>query len=309
MMVDIEEIIARQAGLISQRRSRMGYRIRGMKPSDVVAVVRIANQSFLETARISSLMGRRFAQRMKESRECLFVAESDDGEVVGFVVGSCEGERATIGWIAVHPKHQGKGIGGMLLGAVESRAREKGIYVVETGTPFARKFYEKYGYRCVEIHRSMLLELVGKGISIPEGLGIRVVILDDLDWVMDFIGDEEEWLRFLDAYFSAYGRDAEKAIAVSSEELVGVAIGETNEVCSELVKLSYLFVRDEEKAMDVLSCLVYVTSTRGCRWFGVELPVKGITEGELESRGWEDARFPFFWTKYRMRKELPLGPK
>ena len=282
----------------------MGYRIRQMRPSDAVAVVRIANQAFLETARLTSLMGRRFVQRMKGDRDCLFVAESDDGEVVGFVIGSCEGGRATIGWIAVHPGHQGRGIGGMLLEAVEGKAMERGIRVVETGTPFARTFYEKYGYRCVEVRRSMLLELVGREISIPQGLGIRAITLHDLDEVMDLIGDEGEWLRFLDAYFSAYGRDAEKAIVVSSGELVGVAIGETDEVCGELVRLSYLFARDEGRAMDVLSCLVYVASARGCRWFGVELPVKGVTEEELESRGWEDAKLPFLWTRYRMRKEL-----
>ena len=129
----------------------MGYRIRQMRPSDAVAVVRIANQAFLETARLTSLMGRRFVQRMKGDRDCLFVAESDDGEVVGFVIGSCKGGRATIGWIAVHPGHQGRGIGGMLLEAVEGKAMERGIRVVETGTPFARTFYEKYGYRCVAV--------------------------------------------------------------------------------------------------------------------------------------------------------------
>ena len=283
----------------------MGYRIREMRPSDVVAIVRIANQAFLETARLTPLMGRRIAQRMRGDRECLFVAETDGGEVVGFVVGSCGEERATVGWIAVHPRHQGRGIGGILLEAVERKAMEKGISVVETGTPFARSFYEKYGYRCVETHRSMLLELVGREVSIPEDLRIRVITLDDLPEVMDFIDDEDEWLRFLDAYFSAYEKDADKAIAAFCEqEMVGIAVGRTEEVCSELITLAYLFVRDERRAMDVLKALAYVASTRGCRWFGVELPIKGITEAELESLGWEDAKLPFFWTRYRMRKEL-----
>jgi ribosomal protein S18 acetylase RimI-like enzyme len=276
-----------------------------MKPSDVVAVMRIANQAFLETARLTSLMGRRFAQRMRGDRECLFVAETDEGEMVGFVMGSCKEDRASIGWIAVHPNHQGRGVGGMLLEAVERRAMEKGIRVVETGTPFARTFYEKHGYRCVGIRRSMLLELVGREVSAPEDLRIRVITLDDLAEVMDFIGDEEEWLKFLEAYFSAYERDADKAIAVLSEEgMVGIAIGRTDELCGELVTLAYLFVKDNRRAMDVLRSLAYVASTRGCRWFGVELPVRGITEAELESQGWEDAKLPFFWTGYRMRKEL-----
>lgn len=284
----------------------MEYRLREMKPSDVVAVVRIANQSFLETARLGWLMGRRVVQHLISNCKWLFVVEDNRGEVVGFVVGGCRGERATIGWIAVHPDHRRRGIGGMLLRAVEDRAREMGIRMVETGTPFARSFYEKYGYKCVGIERSMILELVGRPISIPEGIQIRTVMLNDLSMLLKFMEDENEWLRFADAYFEAYESDPEKAILVISEEgeILGVAIGKRNRICSELMVLSYLFVKDEKDAIEVLNSFAYLASSRGHRWLGVTLPVKGITEELLEGMGWQDAKLPFFWTKYRLRKEL-----
>lgn len=282
----------------------MNLRIRQMRPSDVVAVVRIANQAFLETARLGWLMGRRAVHRLMEDRECLFVAEAG-GEVVGFVVGGCSGDRATIGWIAVHPDYWGRGIGGMLLGAVEEVARRKGIGVVETGTPFARSFYEKHGFRCVGVDRCMVLELVGRAISLPEGVRVRTLMLDDIGSLIELMG-EEEWLRFSRAFFSAYEDDPEKAIMVTSKEgtTLGVAVGENDRTYGELVTLTYMFVGREGDAMKVLDSMAYLASSRGHRWFGVRLPLEGTSQEELEGRGWEDAKLPSFWTRYRMRKEI-----
>ncbi|MCX7778562.1 MAG: GNAT family N-acetyltransferase, partial [Armatimonadetes bacterium] len=94
-------------------------------------------------------IGKAFVQWMQRHRHCMFLAETEDGEAVGFLIGRCDGDKARIGWIAVHQTHWGRGVGGMLLSAIEQCAIERGIKVVETGTPFARTFYEKYGYECV----------------------------------------------------------------------------------------------------------------------------------------------------------------
>ena len=284
----------------------MKYRIRQMKPSDVSSVVRIANQSFLETARLGWLIGYRIVQRLMSNRECLFIAETDRGDLAGFVVGELKDNKAVINWIAVHPSHRSRGVGGMLLKAVEEKAREKGIRIVETGTPFARPFYEKYGYKCVDIRRSMLLELVGRSISIPKGLRIRTIMLEELPMLLDFIGDENEWLRFAAAYFEAYESDPEKAILITNKnnEILGVAIGRSEKICSELVTLSYIFAKKKEDTIRILNSLAYLASSHGHRWLGISLPIAGITEEQLKRAGWQDAKLPFFWTMYRMRKKL-----
>lgn len=285
----------------------MPYRVRQMQPSDVFSVVRIANQAFLEMARPSWYIGKAFAQWMRRHRHCMFIAETEGGEAVGFLIGRCDGDRACIGWIAVHPSHWGRGVGGMLLSEIERCATNVGIKVVETGTPFARAFYEKYGYKCVGIRKAMVFELVGRKIEMPHGLQIRTITLDDLPKLLNVIGEENEWLQFLEAYFSACEGDPSKAAIVSEiaqQNCIGVAIGNADAVCKDLVILSYLFSAGEGRAMDVLRAFVYFISTFGHRWVGIRLPIRGISEEELEADGWQDAKLPYLWTCYEMRKEL-----
>jgi len=286
----------------------MKYKVRQIKLSDVFSIVRIANQSFLETARLGWLIGRGVVQQLMRNRECIFIAETNRGDPAGFVVGALKDDKAIIRWISVHPSHWRRGVGGMLLRAVEEKAREKGICVVETGTPFARSFYEKYGYKCVDVRRSMLLELVGRSIPMPEGLRIRVLMLEDLPMLLDFIRDENEWLRFAAAYFEAYKSDPEKAILVTREDsgILGVAIGRSEKICSELVTLSYIFAKKKEDTIRILNSLAYLASSHGHRWLGISLPIAGITEEQLKRAGWQDAKLPFFWTMYIMKKKLKV---
>lgn len=55
--------------------------------------------------------------------------------------------------IAVHPNHQGRGIGGELLKPVLKKAKEeKNDVLVFTQDPRNRAFYEKYGFKLIEEH-------------------------------------------------------------------------------------------------------------------------------------------------------------
>ncbi len=284
------------------------YTIRQMEPRDLVDVVRLSNQAFLETARHTWKMGQRFADRMRTSRDALFLAEAGDARVVGFAIGQCDGSRASLSWIAVHPDHAGKGIGGMLLGALEDRARDKGISFVETGTPFARSFYEKKGYRCVGVRTSLLKELAGAAIPLPCGARVRPVMLDDLSTTLGLIGDEDEWLRFIHAHSTAVERDPDLSVLVESDAgnrgLLGVAVGRKNTTCEELIALSYMHALDGSNALDVLNALAYLCSCRGHRWLGVSLPLRGVDEKALRACGWQDATLPFYCTSYSMQKRL-----
>lgn len=287
--------------------SRPRVRIRPMRLEDIISVVRIANQSFLETARLTKLMGQRFAHYMRQWPDWLFVAETFEGRVVGFIFGSLEGEaHASIHWIAVHPEFQGMGIGGMLLKAIEEKAMGLGLKAILTGTPFALRFYEKYGFKCVGIRRRLVLELVGKSLEPPEGLESRPIALEGL---RDFIPlmNREEYLRFLSAYFSVYESDPDKALAaLADNRIVGILIGRRNEVYPDLVTLDCIFVKDSAYAYSMLKLFAYRASTGGYRWVGVELPIPYLEEGELLKEGWQDARLPSFWTGYQLRKDLHL---
>ena len=286
----------------------MAYKIRQMEPRDLVDVVRLANQAFLETARHTWRMGQRFAERMRGSREALFIAETQDARVVGFAIGQCDGPRASLSWIAVHPDHSGKGVGGMLLASLEDRARDKGISRVETGTPFARSFYEKHGYRCVGVRTSLLLELVVSAIALPRGIRIRPVMLDDLSATLGPIGNEDEWLRFVEAHSSASERDPDLSVFAEPDDgrgdLIGIAVGRKNTTCEELIALTYLYAFDASRALDVLNAFAYACSCRGHRWLGVGLPLRGVDEEALRAGGWQNAALPFYCTSYTMQKDL-----
>jgi ribosomal protein S18 acetylase RimI-like enzyme len=286
----------------------VAYGIRQMQPRDLVDVVRLSNQAFRETARHTWRMCQRFADRMRGDREALFVAEAEDGTVVGFSIGQCEGDRASLSWIAVHPDHSGRGVGGMLLGALENRAREKGIPVVQTGTPFARPFYEKHGYRCVGVRRSLLLELVGTAVPLPRGIRVRPTQLDDLSATLGLFEDEEEWFRFVEAHAGASERNPDLSLSAESDsdrrDLLGIAVGRKNTTCEELIALTYLHAFDGPRAQDILDAFAYACSCRGHRWLGIGLPLPGVGEEALRSRGWQDAKLPFYCTSYTMQKVL-----
>lgn len=75
-------------------------------------------------------------------------------KVVGFVTYRTTKVNATIGLIAISPKHQGEGIGSQLIHAVENKLAETGINCLQIPTQLkneqACNFYKKLGYSPVE---------------------------------------------------------------------------------------------------------------------------------------------------------------
>jgi GNAT superfamily N-acetyltransferase len=79
---------------------------------------------------------------------------AEEGEVVGFVHASPNGETATLARLYVRPGRWREGVGSRLLDAVESRLRDRGVWLVRllvlASNDRARGFYEARGYAPVD---------------------------------------------------------------------------------------------------------------------------------------------------------------
>jgi ribosomal protein S18 acetylase RimI-like enzyme len=78
------------------------------------------------------------------------VVLQDEGELVGSVMIGYEGHRGWINYLAVHPDHQHRGLGRLLMGEAERRLRELGCAKVNlqirASNTAAIEFYRHIGY-------------------------------------------------------------------------------------------------------------------------------------------------------------------
>jgi len=101
----------------------------------------------LVSARVEQLLGR--------DAEILLVAQSDDGDVVGWVHGSERlllesGRQCELAGLIVHADVRGRGVGRMLVAAVEAWASARGLEQISVRSNVTRAdshpFYERIGY-------------------------------------------------------------------------------------------------------------------------------------------------------------------
>jgi predicted N-acetyltransferase YhbS len=110
-----------------------------MKSDDFDAVVRIDEKVF--NARRQEYYELKF-EKLVQSKDYVpasLVAESEDGALVGFVMGELyigeygiSQERATLDTIGVDPNHQHKGIGEQLISAFVDHLRTLGVKKINT---------------------------------------------------------------------------------------------------------------------------------------------------------------------------------
>jgi ribosomal protein S18 acetylase RimI-like enzyme len=97
----------------------------------------------------------------------VFVVEDDDGTLLGWADVDEHGAR-----VAVHPDHEGRGIGTLLRGATEARMRELDIPVRQIVVPANRAAVEHLravGYEPVEVHQRMraAIDAVPAPLAVP----------------------------------------------------------------------------------------------------------------------------------------------
>jgi ribosomal protein S18 acetylase RimI-like enzyme len=85
----------------------------------------------------------------------LFLVGELDGEIVASVMGGYDGHRGWINYLAVSPRHQGKGYGRSIMEVVELAMRQKGcpkinLQIRGSNTDMA-SFYQAIGYHIEDV--------------------------------------------------------------------------------------------------------------------------------------------------------------
>jgi ribosomal protein S18 acetylase RimI-like enzyme len=127
-------------------------RIRAFSEEDYDAVVHVWREAGLTIKPSDALPELR---KVMDRNPGLFLVMEMDGAVCGAVIGAWDGRRAWVYHLAVLPALQGRGLGRMLMDALERRLIAIGAtkvnLLVERGNAGVANFYGKLGYAADEL--------------------------------------------------------------------------------------------------------------------------------------------------------------
>ena len=123
----------------------MSYLVRHVEVSDAPSVYAVERACFHDP------YTRGFLNDLIKTRPEQFFVAADDGEIIGYAVGSANGEEGHVVSVAVDPRHRRKQIGTALLSAVTAKLVAEGVKQIQLevrkGNAGAIAFYERMGYR------------------------------------------------------------------------------------------------------------------------------------------------------------------
>ena len=156
----------RDGGVVSSSVAHFSGEIRCARPADYSRMAELAGQ--LGYPSTSEDIARRLA-KMEESKEhTVFVAETEDGEVAGwmglFVIRTPEADtRVEIGGLVVDERFRCHGVGERLLERGERWARENNCREIGLRSNVIRErahaFYERHGYQVVKTQKAFRKKL------------------------------------------------------------------------------------------------------------------------------------------------------
>lgn len=96
-------------------------------------------------------------------RYAMTLAAFEDNRMAGFIIGYASGDTGFIYTLDVHPDYRRKGVGSMLIRALEERLRSQGVERIRLEAaiknPAALELYRKAGYH----KKEMLRNYYGRG--------------------------------------------------------------------------------------------------------------------------------------------------
>lgn len=109
----------------------MKYAVREYASADESSWLRCRVLAFMDTAYFDDVLR---GKPQLSAPGFALVAIEEDGAVTGILDVSVEGDLATIDTVAVHPDHQGQGIGRALLAEARGRVRALGVSTLDAWT-------------------------------------------------------------------------------------------------------------------------------------------------------------------------------
>jgi len=140
--------------------------IRACRPQDVPRLAALCGQLGYPVSR--EMVRRRLEEVMGDAAHVVYVAQAEDGEVVGWAHAFVRRllmvePHVEVGGLVVDEERRGRGVGRLLMEAVESWAREQGCQAVYLRSNVVRRdahrFYEQIGYANIKTSLTFRKEL------------------------------------------------------------------------------------------------------------------------------------------------------
>lgn len=125
----------------------MKFEIRPFQPRDETSVIKLWTECGLVVPWNNP---HRDIQRKLKVQSEMFLVACADSQIIATVMAGFDGHRGWINYLAVHPKHQHKGIGRRMMEEAEIRLREFGCpkinLQVRTSNAGMIEFYQRLGF-------------------------------------------------------------------------------------------------------------------------------------------------------------------
>ena len=214
--------------------------VRNLALEDVLPLVRVCNQAFLEYARFPEHAA--MAVRHIGDNPTWQWGAFRGGRLVAFLLTEprADRERVAIRLVAADPGAKGKGLGSRLVGVLEARARAEGFRALSVGTPFARGFYEKNGFRLTETDLRMIREITCQAVPDGPEAGIRRLDFAAAAGVLPRLAGDERRRAFLSAFLGNVRREPGLMIVLDGPDGPrGVAVGRSPEVYRDFAEVFF----------------------------------------------------------------------